>query len=107
VVLDTRLTPELIEEGNVRELVSKWQNMRRDAGYDVTDKIRAGFYRGNGVAGNGELEGVIAKNNAEIASEILAGGIEPSQTPQDIPGGAFQKKYDINGILLEMWVKRV
>lgn len=39
VVLDTRLTPELIEEGFVREIISKIQSMRRDADFDVTDHI--------------------------------------------------------------------
>ncbi|MCL2373556.1 MAG: isoleucine--tRNA ligase [Defluviitaleaceae bacterium] len=94
VVLDTTLTPELIEEGNRRELVSKWQSMRRDAGFDVTDRINAGYSH------NAILSAVIENNANAIATELLA----DSLTQAEAPSGAFAKEWDINGEKIEMWV---
>jgi isoleucyl-tRNA synthetase len=75
VVLNTILTPALIEEGNLRELVSKWQNMRRDAGFDVTDRITAGYSH------NAVLSDVIANHHAAIAAELLADELSMSPAP--------------------------
>ena len=66
VVLDTNLTPELIEEGFVRELISKVQTMRKDSDFEVTDHIR--LYQD----GNAVLKEVIQRNAEQIKSEILA-----------------------------------
>ena len=66
VVLDKRLTPELIEEGFVRELVSKIQTMRKDSGFDVTDNINV--Y----VSGNEKIVGVVLGNKDEISEDVLA-----------------------------------
>ena len=66
VVLDTNLTPELVEEGTVREIISKVQTMRKDNGFEVTDHIRLG------VANNDALIALIQKNAAQIADEVLA-----------------------------------
>ncbi|MCL1878842.1 MAG: isoleucine--tRNA ligase, partial [Defluviitaleaceae bacterium] len=97
VVLNTTLTPELIEEGNMRELISKWQNMRREADFEVTDHIFAGY------SGCEEkLAAVIEKNSAEIAAEILAQSITQTAPPD----GAFVKEWNINGKKIEMWVAR-
>ncbi|MCL2203302.1 MAG: isoleucine--tRNA ligase [Defluviitaleaceae bacterium] len=96
VVLDTTLTPELIEEGNVRELVSKWQTMRRDAGYEVTDAIRAGYSH------NTALSPIIQRNESFIAAEIIAGALENIPAPAD----AFTKDWSINGEDITLWVQR-
>lgn len=66
VVLDTNLTPELIEEGFVRELISKVQTMRKDSDFEVTDHIR--LYQD----GNAVLKEIIQRNAEQIKSEILA-----------------------------------
>ena len=66
VVLDTHITEELREEGFVREILSKVQNMRKDSGFEVTDKIKV--Y----VGGNEKLEQIIKKYEEEIKGETLA-----------------------------------
>ena len=96
VVLNTTLTPQLIEEGNVRELVSKWQNMRRDAGFEVTDRINAGF------SNTATLTTVIQNNHSPISTELLADSLSPSAPPE----GAFVKEWAINGENIELWVKK-
>ena len=65
VVLDTTLTPELIEEGYVREVLSKVQNMRKDKGFEVLDKIK--LY----VSGNEKIEDIVRKFEDTIKSETL------------------------------------
>ena len=65
VVMDTNLTPELIEEGFVREIVSKIQTMRKDAGFEVMDKITV--Y----VDGNDKLADLMVKNAEQIKSCLL------------------------------------
>ena len=97
VALDTQLTTQLIEEGQVRELVSKWQNLRREAGFDVSDHIIAGY------ANNNTLSGVIAKNQGFIAGEILANNLIP-ETP---PSGAYEKEWDVNGEKILLWAIKV
>ena len=66
VVLDTQITPELKEEGYVREILSKIQNMRKDRGFEVLDKIN--LY----VSGNDMLEAVVKKNADVIKHDTLA-----------------------------------
>jgi len=68
VVIDTNLTPELIEEGNVREIISKIQTMRKDSGFEVMDNIRIAF------SGNEAVQDVALRNKAEILEETL--GVE-------------------------------
>ena len=65
VVLDTHITPELKEEGYVREVLSKVQNMRKDKGFEVLDKIN--LY----VANNSALEEIIKKYEEDIKRETL------------------------------------
>ncbi|MCL2199239.1 MAG: isoleucine--tRNA ligase [Defluviitaleaceae bacterium] len=98
VVLETTLTPELIEEGNVSELISKWQNMRREADFEVTDTIKAGVSSNEG----GTLTGVIQRNTTEISKVILADSITESAPPQ----GAYVKDWNVNGEKIELWVVR-
>ena len=85
VVMDTNLTPELIEEGFVREIVSKIQTMRKDAGFEVMDKITV--Y----VDGNDKLADLMVKNAEQIKSVVLANTIETGKT------AGFTKDWDING----------
>lgn len=85
VVMDTNLTPELIEEGFVREIVSKIQTMRKDAGFEVMDKITV--Y----VDGNDKLADLMVKNAEQIKSVVLADTIETGKT------AGFTKDWDING----------
>ena len=63
--LGSELTPELIEEGNVREIISKIQTMRKDAGFEVLDHIRV--Y----AAGNDALRTVMERNADDIKSKTL------------------------------------
>ena len=64
VVLDTNLTPELIEEGFVRELISKIQTMRKEAGFEVMDRIEI-FEKGND-----RIEDILKANKEQILSRI-------------------------------------
>ncbi|MBI6873124.1 isoleucine--tRNA ligase [Clostridium aciditolerans] len=66
VVLDTHITEELKEEGNLREILSKVQNMRKESGFEVADKIK--LY----VSGNKSLEEVVKKHEEEIKRDTLA-----------------------------------
>ena len=66
VVLDTKLTPQLIEEGFVREIISKVQMMRKDAGFEVTDHIR--LYQD----ANQKIRDIIMDNAEQIKKDILA-----------------------------------
>ena len=66
VVLDTNLTPELIEEGFVREIISKIQTMRKEAGFEVMDKIVVYAH------GNDKIQDVMKTHEDEIKSEVLA-----------------------------------
>ena len=66
VVLDTNLTPELIEEGFVREVISKIQTMRKDAGFEVVDHIRV--YE----QGNDKIKEIIKANESQIKADVLA-----------------------------------
>ena len=66
VVLDKALTPELIEEGFVRELVSKIQTMRKEAGFEVMDRIKV--YE----AGNDRIREIMLRNKESICHDVLA-----------------------------------
>ncbi len=66
VVLDTNLTPELLEEGMVRELISKIQTMRKEAGFEVMDKITVSY------KADQKVKDIFAKYGEEIAKEVLA-----------------------------------
>ena len=94
VVLDTNLTPELIEEGFVRELISKIQTMRKDAGFEVMDTIR--IY----VSGNDKIAAIFEANKASIAHDVLATEITAAQ------GGSYTKDWDINGEKVTLGVEK-
>ena len=69
VALNTKLTPELIEEGIERELISKIQTMRKEAGFEVTDRIRVYFVAGDAAAN------VLLRRGKNIAGVVLADSI--------------------------------
>ena len=85
VALSTALTKELIEEGVEREIVSKIQNMRKEADFEVTDRISV-WYRAEGVAAK-----VFAR--AGFAKDVLADSVTEGAAPE----GAFAKEQNING----------
>lgn len=85
VVLDTKLSEELIEEGYVREIISKVQTMRKDADFEVMDHIRV--Y----IMGNDNIKAIVERNAEEIKAEVLADAVrfENSQ--------GYVKEWNING----------
>ncbi|MSA03293.1 isoleucine--tRNA ligase [Lactonifactor sp. BIOML-A3] len=95
VVLDTNLTPELIEEGFVREIISKIQTMRKEAGFEVMDRINV--Y----ISDNLVLEGIIRCHESEIKDEVLADRI----VLNEIKG--YEKEWKINTEDVRMGVERV
>ena len=96
VVLDTNLSEELLEEGFVREIISKVQTMRKEAGFEVMDKITLTYI------GNEKLDGIIRKNAEEIQNELLALAVEEREADED----AYAKKWSINGEELTLGVKK-
>ena len=93
VVLDTNLTPELIEEGFVREIISKIQTMRKEAGFEVTDKI------GVSLENNQVIENIFRSHEDQIKSEVLA---------EDVVYGkvsGYEKDWKINSenVKLGVW----
>ena len=94
VVLDTNLTPELLEEGFVRELISKIQTMRKEAGFEVMNHIRV-F-----AEGNEKISAIFAAHGEEIRSEVLADEIVTGQT------GGYSKEWSINGEKVVLGVEK-
>ena len=95
VVLDTNLTPELIEEGFVREIISKIQTMRKEAGFEVMDKITV--Y----ADGNDKIQEVMKAHEDEIKSEVLADEMVLGQTD------GYVKEWNINKEAVTMGVKKL
>ncbi len=93
VVLDTNLTPELIEEGFVREIVSKVQTMRKEAGFEVTDHIVLSHH------GNALIEGIFQKHGADIAADTLADSIKQG-------AAGYVKDWEINGESVTLGVEK-
>ena len=92
VVLDTNLTPELIEEGFVREVISKVQTMRKEADFEVMDKITV-YHDGSDI-----VAGVLSRNDIKadvLAEEIIAG-----------TGGSYVKEWNINGEKVTLGVEK-
>lgn len=93
VVLDTNLTDELIEEGFVREIISKIQTMRKDSGFEVTDRISVVF------DGSEKIAKIFAANDAEIKSQTLADSIDAG----DAKGG---KNWNVNGENVDIAIQK-
>ena len=94
VVLDTNLSEELLEEGFVREIISKVQTMRKEADFEVMDKIVITY------EGSEKAETVFAKNADEIGAETLA--LEVKKAP---PAG-YVKEWKINGEAVTLGVEK-
>ena len=97
VVLDTNLTPELIEEGLVRELTSKLQTMRKEAGFEVMDQI-AVFYEANE-----KLNDIFGKYGETIQKEVLARALT-GEVPECEE--IYRKEWNINGEHVLLGVKK-
>ena len=94
VVLDKTLTPELIEEGFVRELISKIQTMRKEAGFEVMDRISV--Y----AQGNEKIQKIMEDNAEEIRHDVLADSLS-----FDAADG-YVKEWKINGETVTLGVKK-
>ena len=95
IVLDTNLTPELIEEGFAREIVSKIQTMRKEAGFEVADHIRVAC------SGNGKIEEIFAKYGQSILSDVLGDAYENGTS------FGYSKDWNINGEDVRLSVEKI
>lgn len=95
VVLDTNLSSELIEEGFVREIISKIQTMRKEAGFEVMDKIIVNIDK------NVTIQSVIRDNLDEIKSEVLAEHVEFDRI------NGYEKEWNINGEKVTLSVEKI
>ncbi len=95
VVLDVNLTPELLEEGFVRELVSKIQTMRKEAGFEVMDKITVS------TKGNDKIDAILKKYESEILDEVLA----VKAVYGTVSG--YSKEWNINGEDVTLGVEKL
>lgn len=94
VVLDTNLTPELMEEGFVREIISKIQTMRKEADFEVTDQIHVTY------DGSEKAEAIFLKHADLIAGEVLASDLKKA------PAAGCVKEWNINGERVLIGVQR-
>ena len=97
VALDTNLTDDLIAEGYAREIISKLQTMRKEAGFEVTDRIHV-----TAVTADEKLASVIAGQADVIAAGVLALSVKAEAAPE----GAYVKDWNINGIDATLGVVR-
>ena len=95
VVMDTNLTPELIEEGFVREIISKIQTMRKDAGFEVMDNINV--Y----VSGNDKISDLMERNAEQIKTVVLGRAIVSGEAK------GFEKAWNINGEDVTLGVEKL
>ena len=95
VALDINLTDELVEEGFVREIISKVQTMRKDAGFEVMDHIEISS------AGNEKIAKIISDNADEIKGDVLCDKVSNGE----IDG--FNKEWNINGEKVTLFVKKI
>ena len=95
VVLDTNLTPELIEEGFEREIISKVQTMRKEAGFEVMDKIRISL------TGNQVIEGIFRAHEADIKAEVLAEDVNYNEV------SGYTKDWKINSESVTLGVEKI
>ena len=94
VALDVTVSPELVSEGNARELVNRIQKIRKDNGYELTDRIMVQ------VTENDELKNSIARFNSYICAEILADELEL------VPALANGTEIEVNDIPLKVFVSK-
>ncbi|MBR3917293.1 MAG: isoleucine--tRNA ligase [Clostridia bacterium] len=98
VVIDTTLTEELIEEGFVREIISRIQTMRKEAGFEVMDHICVCQ------KGSEEIKAYMSRNQALICEEVLA---DSMKFESEFCADAYTKEWNINGFDTVLAVKRV
>ena len=94
VVLDTNLSEELLEEGFVREVVSKIQSMRKEAGFEVTDHITFSY------KGSDKAADIIGRNEAAIAGDVLADEVKAGEV------AGYEKEWNINGEKVTLGVEK-
>ncbi|MDD6037695.1 MAG: isoleucine--tRNA ligase [bacterium] len=94
VVLDTKLSEELIREGFVREIISKIQTMRKEAGFEVMDRIAIGY------VAEGRLADIFAADGVAICGEVLADNISAGSVD------GYEKEWNINGEKVTLSVKK-
>ena len=94
VVIDTNLTPELLEEGMVREILSKIQTMRKDSGFDVTDHIAIG------IRGSEKVQEILRRNEASVCRDTLS---EAVFYGEDL---TFAKEWNLNGETVTLSVRK-
>ncbi len=94
VALDTKLTPELIEEGFVREVVSKIQTMRKEAGFEVMDRITV--Y----ADGNDKVQAILQKNADSLLGDVMATALKCGET------AGFVKEWNVNGETVTLGVEK-
>ena len=95
VVLNTNLTPELMEEGFVRELISKIQTMRKEAGFEVMDNIRISY------RAEETIDRIFQSYGTQIQSEVLAVSIRSDAVK------GYEKEWNINGEKVTLGVEKV
>ena len=93
VVLDTNLSDELIEEGFVFEFISKIQTMRKEAGFEVLDRINV-YYEGND-----KIAEIFAKNGESIGKDVLAESVQAGKA-------GYSKEWNINGEKVTLSVEK-
>lgn len=97
VALDVSVTEELQREGMARELINRIQNIRKESGFEVTDKIEVEIARIDAVTG------AVHDFNDYISSQTLARRVELS----DSPAGTFVHDVDIDGVVVRIAVTRI
>lgn len=95
VILDTMLTQELLDEGTMREVISKLQAMRKDAGFEVEDRINLYF------SGDAEVIRVMNKFMQIIKTSVVINNFTQAE------GGKFVKEQDINGKIVKFGIERI
>lgn len=95
VILDTTLTPELLEEGMMREIISKLQSMRKEAGFEVEDKINLYF------EGDKEIVDVVNKYQQTIKTNVVIKNITNGL------GGKIVKELEVNGKNVKLGIERI
>ena len=101
VVLDTNLTPELVEEGFVREIISKIQTMRKEAGFEVMDKISIYYHADEKVAD------IFNKYENDIMGDVLGTEVVAEADSFDSgENGIYCKEWNINGEKVLLGVKK-
>lgn len=94
VVIETTLSKELLDEGMLREIISKVQTMRKDAGFEVMDHIALG------ISGNDKLKALAEENAEYVKGEVLANSIDGEEKSN-------AKQWNINGESVTLSVERV